>query len=132
LQYSVSRPVVFETETRLETYESETRKNWSRDSSQERDQVSRLHHWLPAFFNVAWATYVLLELMHTITAPKQGSFWRPSIVSLAKTLLCNSAEQGFFQCGLGTRFEFQEFKIGYLQSEKIIIGSLESEKIRSL
>jgi len=39
---------------------------------------------------------------------------------------------GFFQGVLGTRFGSLEFKIGSLESEKIIIGSPESEKIRSL
>jgi len=34
-------PLTFETETRPETFETETSKNGSRD----RDQVSRLHHW---------------------------------------------------------------------------------------
>ena len=36
----------FETETRPETFETETSKNGSRDSSRDRDQVSRLHRWL--------------------------------------------------------------------------------------
>ena len=39
-----TRPETFETETRPETFETETRKNGSRDESQDRDQVSRLHH----------------------------------------------------------------------------------------
>jgi len=34
-----------ETETRPETFETETPKNESRDASRDRDQVSRLHHW---------------------------------------------------------------------------------------
>jgi len=34
----------------------------------------------------------------------------------------------FFQGILGTRFGSLEFQIGFLQSEKIIIGSLKSEK----
>jgi len=40
------RPKSFETETRPETFETETSKNGSRDASRDRDQVSRLHHWL--------------------------------------------------------------------------------------
>jgi len=32
--------------SRPETFETESRKNASRDESQDRDQVSRLHHWL--------------------------------------------------------------------------------------
>ena len=46
--FKVSRPETFETETetRPETFETETRKNGSRDESRDRDQVSRLHHWL--------------------------------------------------------------------------------------
>jgi len=39
---------------------------------------------------------------------------------------------GFFQSVLGTRFGSLELKIGSLESEKIIIGSLESKKIGSL
>jgi len=35
-----------ESETRPETFETETSKNGSRDESRDRDQVSRLHHWL--------------------------------------------------------------------------------------
>ena len=35
----------FETETRPETFETESRKNGSRDESRDRNQVSRLHHW---------------------------------------------------------------------------------------
>jgi len=42
--FKISRPETFESETRPETIETETRKNGSRD----RDQVSRLHHWLLA------------------------------------------------------------------------------------
>ena len=42
--FKISRPEIFETETRPETFGTETRKNGSRDSSQDRDQVSRLHH----------------------------------------------------------------------------------------
>jgi len=40
------RPKSFETETRLETFETETKtsKNGSRDASGDRDQVPRLHH----------------------------------------------------------------------------------------
>jgi len=38
----------------------------------------------------------------------------------------------FFKGVLGTRFGTLELKIGSLASEKIIIGSLESEKIGSL
>jgi len=38
----------------------------------------------------------------------------------------------FFYGNLGTRFGSLELKIGSLESEKIIIGSLESEKIGSL
>jgi len=43
----VQRPETIETDTRPETFktETETRKNGSRDSSRDRDQVSRLHHW---------------------------------------------------------------------------------------
>jgi len=32
-------------ETKLETFETETSKNGSRDESRDRNQVSRLHHW---------------------------------------------------------------------------------------
>jgi len=39
---------------------------------------------------------------------------------------------GFLQGVLGTRFGSLEFQIGSLESEKIIIGSLDSEKIGSL
>jgi len=41
------RPKSFETETRPETFETETDtwKNGSRDTSRDRDQVSRRHHW---------------------------------------------------------------------------------------
>jgi len=40
-----------------------------------------------------------------------------------------SLNQGFFKGVLGTQFGSQEFQIGSLESEKIIIiGSLESEK----
>jgi len=35
----------FETETTPETFKTETRKHGSRDTSRDRDQVSRLHHW---------------------------------------------------------------------------------------
>jgi len=38
------RPKSFETETRPETFETETWKIGSRDTSRDRDQVSRLHH----------------------------------------------------------------------------------------
>jgi len=40
--------------------------------------------------------------------------------------------QGFLKGVLGTRFGSLEFKIGSLESEKIIIVSLGSEKIGSL
>jgi len=42
------RPKSFETETRPETFETETETstNGFRDASPDRDQVSRLHHWL--------------------------------------------------------------------------------------
>jgi len=40
--------------------------------------------------------------------------------------------QGFFKGVSGTRFGSLEFQIGSLESEKIIIGSLESDKIGSL
>ena len=40
--------------------------------------------------------------------------------------------QGFFYGVSGTRFGFLELKIGSLESEKINVGSLESEKIGSL
>ena len=39
---------------------------------------------------------------------------------------------GFIWGVLGTRFGSLEFQIGSLESEKIIIGSLKSEKIESL
>jgi len=39
---------------------------------------------------------------------------------------------GFFKGVLGTRFGSLEFQIGSLESEKIINGSLDSEKIGSL
>ena len=39
---------------------------------------------------------------------------------------------GFFKGVLGTRFGSLEFQIGSLESEKIIIGPLKSEKIGSL
>jgi len=42
------------------------------------------------------------------------------------------SKPGFFQGVLGTRFGSLEFEIGCLESEKIIIRSLESEKIGSL
>jgi len=42
---SSPRPKSFETETRRETFETETSKNWSRDASRDWDQVSRLHRW---------------------------------------------------------------------------------------
>jgi len=38
------RPKSFETETKPETFETETPKSGSRDTSRDRDQVSRLHH----------------------------------------------------------------------------------------
>jgi len=38
------RPKSFETETRPDIFETETPKNESRDTSRDRDQVSRLHH----------------------------------------------------------------------------------------
>ena len=44
-----SRDEELETEIlrdRDETFETETSKNGSRDASRDRDQVSRLHHWL--------------------------------------------------------------------------------------
>jgi len=46
LETKSSRPRLksFETETRPETFETETPKNDSRDASRDRDQVSRLHH----------------------------------------------------------------------------------------
>jgi len=37
--------------------------------------------------------------------------------------------QGFFKGVLGTRFGSLDFKIGSLESEKIIIGSLDTGKI---
>jgi len=37
-----------------------------------------------------------------------------------------------FKGVLGTRFGSVELRIGYLESKKVIIGSLESEKIVSL
>jgi len=40
----VSRPLASETDTRPETFETETRKNGTRNESRDRDQVSRLHH----------------------------------------------------------------------------------------
>jgi len=39
---------------------------------------------------------------------------------------------GFFKGVLGTRFGSLELKIGFLETEKVIIRSLESEKIWSL
>jgi len=42
------------------------------------------------------------------------------------------ARAGFLQGVLGTRFVSLELKIGSLELEKLIIGSLESEKIGSL
>ena len=48
LETKDSRPKLFETETRPETLETETKtetqENGSRDTSRDRDQVSRLHH----------------------------------------------------------------------------------------
>jgi len=38
------RPKSFKSETRSETFETETSKNGSRDMSRDRDQVSRLNH----------------------------------------------------------------------------------------
>ena len=43
---SRSRPKSFETETRPKIFETETPKNGSRDTSRDRDQLARLHHWL--------------------------------------------------------------------------------------
>jgi len=42
------------------------------------------------------------------------------------------SKSGFFKGVLGTRFGSLELKIRSLESEKIIIGSLKSEKIGSL
>jgi len=41
------RPKSFDAETKPETFETETEtpKNGSRDTSRDRDLVSRLHHW---------------------------------------------------------------------------------------
>ena len=44
--FKVSRLVAFKTETRPEIFDTETRKNGSRDESWDRDEISRLHHWL--------------------------------------------------------------------------------------
>jgi len=44
LETNSSRPNSFETETRPEIFETETPKNGPRDTSRDRDQVSRLHH----------------------------------------------------------------------------------------
>jgi len=49
LEMKSSRPKSFKTETRPETSETETPENWSRDTSRDRDQVSRLHHWYCQF-----------------------------------------------------------------------------------
>jgi len=46
------RPKSFETETRPETFETETSKNGSRDESRDRDQVSRLYHWLKHYTSI--------------------------------------------------------------------------------
>jgi len=46
LETKISRPrPKSETETRPETFETETPKSGSRDMSRDRDQASRLHHW---------------------------------------------------------------------------------------
>jgi len=51
------RPKSFKTETRPETFETETEtetaKNWCRDTSRDRDQVSKLHHWW-TFIALLW------------------------------------------------------------------------------
>ena len=44
----------------------------------------------------------------------------------------SSLYPGFFKGVLGTQFGSLELKIGFLESEKIIIGPLESKKIGSL
>jgi len=61
------RPKSFETETRPETFETETEttKNGSRDTSRDRDQVSRLHHCsrhLQSFKSVLQKLFVSLAL----------------------------------------------------------------------
>jgi len=44
------RPKSFETETRPETFDTETPKIGFRDTSRDRGQVSRLHHWITRLF----------------------------------------------------------------------------------
>jgi len=59
------RPKSFETKTRPETFETETPWNRSRDTSRDRDQASRLHHWGMLYILNKISRYrkVLLEIL---------------------------------------------------------------------
>jgi len=59
LETKSSRPKSFETETRLETFETETPKNGSRDTSRDREQVSRLRHWWVQLYTTRRSYYGL-------------------------------------------------------------------------
>jgi len=60
MKISRPRPTSLETETRSKTFETETetpRRNGSRDTSRDRDHVSRLHHWWKTTFPVELPLY---------------------------------------------------------------------------